>query len=184
MVLVVGGLTFTGCTDMYDGQKIKPLEESRFYDDRLSSRPIVEGTVPRGYARTEELLYTGKINRRLANVFPFAVTEGVVARGQDRFNIFCSPCHGRLGDGNGMVVRRGFPKPNSFHSDSLRARPVGYYFDVMTNGFGRMYSYASSVPVHDRWTIAAYIRALQLSQRVAVGALSPEERTNIIQSVK
>jgi hypothetical protein len=172
-------LTFAGCTDMYNQPRYKPLRESKFYEDRLSARQFVEGTVARGDARTDELFSTGRIDGKLANTFPFPVTNDVVKRGQDKFNVFCSPCHGRLGDGAGMIVQRGFPKPNSFHADSVRARPVGYYFDVMTNGFGRMYSYASSVPVEDRWAIAAYIRALQLSRRVPLSELSAEEQNKI-----
>lgn len=169
---------------MYDRQKMKPLEESTFYSDGLSARPLVEGTVARGQARTDELLYTGKINGKLADVFPFAITDSVLARGQDRFNTFCSPCHSRIGDGGGMIVQRGFPRPNSFHSDSVRNRPAGYYFDVMTNGFGRMYSYAPSVPVVDRWSIIAYIRALQLSQRALVRDLPGQEQRLVSESTQ
>jgi mono/diheme cytochrome c family protein len=169
---------FSACTDMYDQPKYKPLRPSSFYADG-SSRALVEGTVARGYARTDELLYTGKIRGKLADVFPAAVTMDVVRRGQDRFNTFCSPCHGRLGNGAGMIVQRGFPKPNSFLSDSVRAKPAGYYFDVITNGFGRMYSYAPSVPVEDRWAIITYIRALQLSQRTSVGDLNDTEQKQL-----
>ena len=164
---------------MYDKQRIKPLEESTFYLDKLSARPLVEGTVARGHMNMDELLYRGTVEGRTADVFPFPVTLEVIKHGQDRFNTFCSPCHSRLGDGNGMIVRRGFPKPNSFHSDSVRTKPVGYYFDVITNGFGRMYSYAPSVPVEDRWAIVAYIRALQLSQHVRLTELSSEEQLRI-----
>lgn len=181
-VLLMSGLSFlAACTDMYDQPKFRPLRPSKFYVDG-SSRPLVEGTVARGYARTDELMYKGKANGRFADEFPFPVTEDVVKRGQDRFNIFCSPCHGRLGNGEGMIVQRGFPRPNSFHADSVRTLPVGFYFDVITNGFGRMYSYAPSVPVEDRWAIIAYIRALQLSQRSAVGDLTEAERTHLTAS--
>ena len=168
----------SGCNDMWDQPKYKPLRPSKFFADG-SSRPLVEGTVARGYARTDELLYAGEINGKLADKFPFAVNAGVVKRGQDRFNIFCSPCHGRLGNGDGMIVRRGFPRPNSFHADSVRSLPAGFYFDVITNGFGRMYSYAPSVPVEDRWAIVAYIRALQLSQHTSVNDLDQTERRQI-----
>jgi hypothetical protein len=173
-------LALTGChQDMYDQPKVKPLTESRFYRDGIASRPLAEGTVARGYARTDELLYTGKLNGKQADEFPFPVTEEVMKRGQDRFNIYCSPCHGRLGNGKGMIVQRGFPQPRSFHIDSLKEAPAGYFFDVMTNGFGRMYSYAPSVPVHDRWAIIAYIRALQLSQSVPVARLTDAERSRL-----
>jgi len=168
----------SACTDMYDQPKYKPLRPSKLYADG-SSRPLVEGTVARGYARTDELLYTGKIQGRFADMLPFSITSDALKRGQNRFNTFCSPCHGRLGDGSGMIVQRGFPRPNSFHSDSVRIRPAGYYFDVMTNGFGRMYNYAPSVSVEDRWVIVAYIRGLQLSQRTYIGDLTDAERTQL-----
>lgn len=179
LLTVPAVLLMAGCTDMYDGSRIKPLEESRFFPDRRASRTLVEGTVPRGMARTDEHFYEGKIGGRPAETFPIAVTDSVLARGRDRFNTFCSPCHSRLGDGNGMIVQRGFPKPNSFHTDSVRNKPVGYYFDVITNGFGRMYSYAHSVPVEDRWAIVAYLRALQYSTAVDAGLLTPEERSRL-----
>lgn len=168
-----------GCTDMYDGQRMKPLEESKFYADELSSRPLEEGTVARGHARNDSLMYTGKIGGKFADMFPMKVTKAELEHGRERFNTFCSPCHGRLGDGRGMIVMRGFPQPNSFHSDSLVSRPVGYYFDVITNGFGRMYSYAPSIPVNDRWAIVAYVRALQTSQNVPAGELSDAEQQKI-----
>ncbi len=107
------------------------------------------------------------------------VDSALLARGQDRFNTFCSPCHGRTGEGTGMIVQRGFPKPNSFHQDSVRAKPDGYYFDVITNGFGRMYSYAPSVPAADRWAIVAYVRALQLSRKVDAARLTADERKRL-----
>ena len=164
---------------MADRQKLKPLEESRFFPDSESSRPIVEGTLARGQLRLDELLYQGKQNGSLATTFPFPITEDVMKRGKEKFETFCTPCHGRLGDGRGMIVRRGFPQPMSFHADSVRAKPEGHYFDVMTNGFGRMYSYAASISPYDRWAIVAYIRALQYSRRVPVDLLSAEERTQL-----
>lgn len=177
--LSVAALLLTSCNDMYDGARIKPLERSNFFADGSSSRPLPEGTVARGHAVNNDLLSTGKLDGTLADAFPFAITDSVIARGQDRYSTFCTPCHGRLGDGNGMIVQRGFPRPNSFHTDSLRARPAGYFFDVMTNGFGRMYSYAASVPVHDRWAIVAYIRALQLSQRATVTMLPDNDKKQL-----
>ncbi|MBI5474227.1 MAG: cytochrome c [Ignavibacteriae bacterium] len=169
----------TGCNDMYDSSRIKPLEKNSFFTDGSSARIAPEGTVARGRAVNDDLLSTGRVNGRLADTFPFTITDSVMARGRDRFTTFCTPCHGRLGDGGGMIVQRGFPRPNSFHTDSLRERPAGYFFDVMTNGFGRMYSYAPSVPVEDRWAIVAYIRALQLSQRAEASTLSNEDRTKL-----
>ena len=179
MFSVLFGILYTGCTDMYDHQKVKPLEESKFYRDGLSARPLVEGTVARGHENMDEHLYRGTVNGKLVDEFPFPATLDVIKHGEDRYNTFCSPCHSRLGDGNGMIVRRGFPKPNSFHSDSVRNKPAGYYFDVITNGFGRMYSYAPSVPVKDRWAIVAYIRALQLSQRAHVSGLPSDDQSRI-----
>ena len=121
MFSVLFGILYIGCTDMYDHQKVKPLEESKFYRDGLSARPLVEGTVARGHENMDEHLYRGTVNGKLVDEFPFPATLDVIKHGEDRYNTFCSPCHSRLGDGNGMIVRRGFPKPNSFHSDSVRA---------------------------------------------------------------
>ncbi len=175
-----GMVLSTGChLDMYDQPKYKPLAESDFFPDHASSRVPVAGTVARGTLRTDSLLYTGKIHGNFANVFPVPVTQEVLERGQDRFNIFCSPCHGRLADGEGMIVKRGFPHPPSLLADSVRANPPGFFFDVITTGFGRMYSYAPSVPVKDRWAIVAYLRALQLSQHVPVSMLTAKERAQL-----
>lgn len=170
---------FIGCNDMYDTGRIKPLEKSNFFTDGSSARPLPQGTVPRGYASNTDVLHTGKVNGKLADLFPFAVTDSVIQRGRNRYTTFCTPCHGRLGDGGGMIVQRGFPRPNSFHTDSLRARPAGYFFDVMTNGFGKMYSYAPSIPVDDRWAIVAYVRALQLSQRASVALLPDSDKKEL-----
>jgi mono/diheme cytochrome c family protein len=177
--LLLAGLAAAGCTDMYNDARMKPLQASKFYADGQSSRPLVDGTVPRGTARTDEHFTTGKINGRFAGSLPVPLTDSLLDRGEERFNVFCSPCHGRIGDGRGMIVQRGFPRPNSFHSDSVRAKPSGYYFDVITNGFGRMYSYAPSIPVEDRWAIVAYLRALQLSRRVDARGLTDAERNGL-----
>jgi hypothetical protein len=165
-----------GCTDMYDGQKIKPLEESRFFKDGTSARSLVEGTIPRGHLREDEHLYLGLVEGRFVDAFPFPITDSVLTRGKNQYETFCSPCHGRLGDGEGMIVHRGFPKPNSFHQDSVRDKPAGHVFDVITNGFGRMYSYSPSIRVQDRWAIVAYVRVLQFSRRVPDAMLSEAER--------
>ncbi len=172
ITILVGGCHL----DMYDQPKYKPLSSSTFYADGQSSRPLIEGTVARGHVRTDELLYTGKVGGVFADRFPFPITMAELRRGQDRFNTFCSPCHGRLANGRGMVVQRGFPQPPSFLADSIAANPAGFYFDVITNGFGRMYSYAPSVPVKDRWRIVAYIRALQLSQKIPITDLPETDR--------
>jgi hypothetical protein len=162
-------LLVVGCRqDMHDQPRYEPLEGSAFFEDGRSARPRVEGTVARGHLRTDEHFYLGKSNGELVNTLPFPVTREVLERGQERFNIFCSPCHGRVGNGQGMIVQRGFRQPPSFHIDRLREAPVGYFFDVITNGFGTMYSYADRIPPKDRWAIVAYIRALQLSQNATL----------------
>jgi Cytochrome C oxidase, cbb3-type, subunit III len=155
-----------GCRqDMHDQPRFKPLAKSDFYGDLRSSRPPVEGTVARGQLHEDTYFYTGKIGDNPGDTMPFAVTAEVLARGRERYNIYCAPCHSRLGDGNGMIPSRGFPrKPPSFHLERLQKSPLGYFFDVMTNGFGIMSDYASQIPARDRWCIVAYIRALQLSQ--------------------
>jgi hypothetical protein len=151
--------------DMHDQPRFKPLAKSDFYGDTRSARAPVDGTVARGQLHEDTYFYTGKIADNPGDYMPFAVTPEILARGRERFNIYCAPCHSRLGDGNGMIPSRGFPrKPPSFHIERLEKSPLGYFFDVMTNGFGIMPDYASQIPPRDRWCIVAYIRALQLSQ--------------------
>jgi mono/diheme cytochrome c family protein len=164
---------------MYNQKKYKPLTTSEFYADGQSSRPRVEGTVVHRDHAEDGVLASGKVNGNAVASFPFPVTESVIRRGQERFNIYCSPCHGRTGDGLGMVVQRGFPRPPSYHTDSLRARPVGHFVDVIANGFGKMYSYGDRVEPMDRWAIAAYIRTLQASRSVKVSELSEHERQQL-----
>ncbi len=165
--------------DMYDQQKFKTYSVDPFFSDSLSERPLLAGTVVHTGRQPDPLLDSGMVNGKFADLFPFPITGQVLARGQARFNIFCSPCHGRTGDGQGMIVRRGFPQPPSYYADSVRTLPVGRYFDIMTHGFGRMYSYAERVPVPDRWAIAAYIRALQFSRTVPVRELSRQEQQKL-----
>jgi len=154
-----------GCRqDMQDQPRFKPLRESDFYADLRSARPPVEGTVARGQLHEDAYFYSGRIGNNPGDYMPFPVTQNVLVRGQERYNIHCAPCHSRLGEGNGMIVQRGFRHPPSFHTDRLRKAPLGYFFDVMTNGFGAMPDYASQIAPDDRWRIVAYIRALQLSQ--------------------
>jgi Cytochrome C oxidase, cbb3-type, subunit III len=159
--------------DMHDQPKLEPLEGSDFFSDRRASRPSVDGTVARGELREDVFLYTGFNNGELATEFPFPVTRDVVERGQHRFNIYCSPCHGLIGDGLGAVVQRGFQRPPSYHIERLRAAPVGHFYNVITHGKGRMYSFNDRIPPDDRWAIASYIRALQLSRQVDVNDLPP-----------
>jgi len=175
--------------DMQDQPKMKPYRGSSFYADGLSMRQPVPGTIPRGFLKTDSVLFTGKKEKSAQSAqsaqsvpspspaasgqnaypddtdsFPFPITEATVQRGRERYDIFCSVCHGLTGHGDGMIVRRGFRRAASFHDDRLRQAPVGHFFDAITNGWGTMPSYASQIPVQDRWAIIAYVRALQLSQ--------------------
>jgi len=169
-----------GCRqDMHDQPRYKALGKSDFFEDGRAARPLVEGTVARGQLRDDEHLYTGKVGKEPAASYPFEITEGVLQRGRQRFAIYCTPCHGQLGNGEGMVVQRGFKRPTSFHIERLRTAPPGYFFDVMTNGFGAMSDYAAQVPVHDRWAIAAYIRALQISQNASLADVPEAERSEL-----
>lgn len=161
-------LLLAGCRqDMHNQPRFKPLAKSDFYADLRSARPPVEGTVARGDLRADSYFYSGMIpgSNTPGDYMPFPVSEQVLERGRERFNIYCSPCHSRLGDGNGIVPTRGFArKPPSFHIDRLRKAPLGYFFDIVTHGFGIMPDYAAQIVPKDRWAIVAYIRALQLSQ--------------------
>jgi mono/diheme cytochrome c family protein len=169
---LAAGLLAAGCRqDMHDQPRYKPFAQSDFFADRRSARPLVDGTIARGHLRDDAVLYTGKADGKPVDAFPVAVTAAVMARGQERFDIFCSPCHGRTGAGDGMIVRRGYRKPPTFHQDRLRQAAPGYTFDVITNGFGAMPDYAQQIPVRDRWAIVAYIKALQRSQNAAVGTV-------------
>jgi Cytochrome C oxidase, cbb3-type, subunit III len=173
-------MLLAGCRlDMHIQPKYLPDEPSNFFDDGRSERPVVPGTVARGQLHTDELLYTGKENGVVADKFPFPMTRADLERGRERYNIYCTPCHDYTGGGQGMIVQRGFPSPPSFHVDSLRKAPAGHFFEVMTNGFGSMYSYASRVEPEDRWRIAAYIRALQLSQHATMQDVPENERTKL-----
>ena len=183
-VILLFGVS-TGCRqDMQDQPKMKPYRGTTFFADKLSARQPIEGTVPRGFLRTDTELFTGKKLGRTPgqqqptavpgqdnsfpddiDYFPIPITEEVVKRGRSRYDIFCSACHGYTGNGDGMIVRRGFRRAASFNDDRLRQAPVGHFFDAVTNGWGAMPSYASQIPVQDRWAIVAYIRALQESQR-------------------
>ncbi len=177
LVLALGG---SACRqDMHDQPRYKPLAGSPFFEDGRASRPLVEGTVPRGYAKMDEHLYTGKSNGRLAETFPFPITRPILERGRERYDIFCAPCHGRDGYGEGMIIQRGFRQPPSLHTDRLRQAPVGHFFEVITNGFGTMYGYASRIRPEDRWAIIAYIRALQLSQNAALQDVPPAQRRQL-----
>jgi hypothetical protein len=164
---------------MHDAPRYEPLEASTFFADGRSSRTLVANTVARGQLKEDRHLYEGIVDGKPAETFPMPVTAEVMARGHERFNVFCSPCHGRTGEGDGMIVQRGFRKPPSFHEDRLRNAPVGYFFDVMTHGFGAMQDYSAQVPVADRWAIAAYVRALQFSQRATVDDVPADRRADL-----
>lgn len=198
-------LLATGCRrDMQDQPKMKPYRSTTFFQDGLSGRQPIEGTIARGFLRTDTELFTGKKakapgtaatgasptaspsaspgqNQNVAatsfpddvETFPFPITEQTVRRGRERYEIFCTVCHGLTGNGDGMIVRRGFRRAASFNDDRLRQAPVGHFFDAITNGWGAMPSYASQIPVQDRWAIIAYIRALQLSQQNPQASASP-----------
>lgn len=176
--LVTCLLLLTGCWyDMREQAKVKPLQSSDFFLDGQSSRLLLVDTVARGHLNSDKAFYQG-MNEDDTPVenFPIEITREVLERGRERYDIFCAPCHSRLGNGQGMIVQRGFKAPPSFHIDRLREAPPGYYYDVITNGFGVMYSYASRVPPEDRWAIIAYIKALQLSQNATMDDVPPDQR--------
>lgn len=165
--------------NMRDEARLKPYEPNAFFPDNQSARPLVDGTVPFGFLNDDEHFYEGRVDGEYAETFPFEITQDVLERGQERYNIFCAPCHAPDGYGRGMIVQRGFPMPPSFHSERLREAPVGYFFDVITNGFGVMYPYGYRVPPQDRWAIIAYIRALQLSQHANIEDVPAEALPNL-----
>lgn len=165
-------LTAAGCRqDMHDGPYYERLEKSAFFEDGRASRPPVDGAVARGELRADDHLWTGYVDGEPATTFPFAIDREVVMRGRERFEIYCSPCHGKLGDGNGAIVQRGFQHPPTYHQERLRNAPPGHFYNVIANGYGRMYSFNDRIKVRDRWAIVAYIRALQLSQGVSADEL-------------
>ncbi len=173
----------TGCRqDMHDQPKYRGLRASTFFADGSSARPLVEGTVARGTLQEDEAFFTGKNEKVTVKDLPFAVDEALINRGQQRFNIYCSPCHDKSGSGNGIVVQRGYRQPPSFHIDRLRQADAGYLFDVITNGFGVMPDYRVQVAPRDRWAIVAYIRALQLSQHAAASDVPGGDPAKVPQS--
>jgi mono/diheme cytochrome c family protein len=164
---------------MNNQPKAKPLSESDFFSDQANARPIPPHTVERGDARENAAFYTGMTNGTYITQLPVALTPELLNRGRERFDAICAECHDRTGSGNGMVVQRGFPQPPSYHVDRLRNAAIGHFFDVITNGYGVMYSYAARVEPEDRWAIAAYIRALQLSHNVNASELAPAEQQKL-----
>jgi mono/diheme cytochrome c family protein len=182
LVLAGVSLLSIGCSrlDMQDQPKYKSQRPSDFFVDGRSDRPELEGTIARGQLDEDVAFYEGEdaAGKDIAE-FPIAVDKAVIQRGQQRYDIYCAPCHGRLGNGMGMIVQRGFKQPPSYHIDRLRNAPVGHYFDVITNGYGAMLNYAQQIQVRDRWAIIAYIRALQYSQNANVNDLPVEARAQI-----
>lgn len=183
VAMLVAGLSLAACRpqqQMADQPAYQPFEASDFYADGMSARKPVDGTIARGHLRDESLLYTGRTGGAPSALYPFEITRVDLERGRERFEIFCTPCHGQTGQGDGMIVRRGYRRPPSYHTDRLRELPAGHFYDVITNGFGVMPSYAAQIPVRDRWLIAAYIRVLQLSQSAPAEAVPAEERAKLV----
>lgn len=186
VLAIVAALAF-GCEgDMADQPRYEPYEASTFFADGAASRPIPPNTVARGHLRADDHLYAGRVGEAVADEFPFEITEEWLLRGQQRYQIFCAVCHGATGDGNGMIVQRGFTRPPSFYpisahaaesqvlyqrSQYLLGAPVGHFFDVITNGWGAMFSYNDRITTEDRWAIIMYIKALQLSQHAPIDEL-------------
>lgn len=168
LLVAAVGLFTAGChTDMWRQPRSEPLDPSEFFADGQNNRPLVPGTIARDHLRLDNAFYTGAKSGKWVDELPVPLTKELLKRGQERFEIYCTPCHGQLGDGNGMIAHRGFQlrRPvGNYHTDRLRNMPLGHFYDVITNGYGTMYSYASRVEPQDRWAIAAYIRVLQLSQ--------------------
>jgi mono/diheme cytochrome c family protein len=170
----------TGCRqDMHDAPRYDPLEGSSALPGGASAQPLVEGTVARDHLAADELLETGKLNGQVADVFPFTITRADLDRGQERFNIYCAPCHGRRGDGDGMVVQRGYRQAASYHNDRLRQASAGYLYDVVANGFGAMPDYRAQITVEDRWRVVAYVRALQLSHHATTADVPAPEMNKL-----
>lgn len=175
--LLAALLLCCGCRkEMWVQPKYKPLDMSEFYPDTMSARPRIPGTVARGEFHTNQSFYTGLDGTNEVTQFPLPVTLAVLKRGQQRYDIYCVPCHGPDGGGNGMIVQRGFPHPPSFHADRLLKAPVGHFYRVIKNGYGVMYPYGTRVGPTDRWCIAAYVRALQLSQHANLKRVPPRVR--------
>ena len=181
ILLAACGIALAGCNeellrqDMANQPKYRPQTPSDFFSDGRSERPLIENTVARGSIANDELIVP-----KDSNAFPLPVNEALLERGEARYKIYCTPCHGLQGDGNGMIVDRGMKRPPSYHIDRLRQSPNGYYFDVITNGFGSMYSYSAQIPPKDRWAIIAYVRALQLSRNVKASDLPESIRAKVL----
>jgi mono/diheme cytochrome c family protein len=184
LVLALAGVSLLslGCSrlDMQDQPKFKAQGTNDFFVDARDGRPELEGTIARGQLNEDTAYYEGKdAAGNDIEAFPLAVDKTFLERGHQRYDIYCSPCHGRLGNGLGMVVQRGFKQPPSYHIDRLRNAPVGHFFDVITNGYGAMLNYSQQIQVRDRWAIVAYIRALQYSQNANANDLSADAHAQL-----
>jgi mono/diheme cytochrome c family protein len=182
-VVVMAAASGVACRqDMHDQPKYIPLRPSSFFADGRSGRQLIDGTVPRGHLKEDTAFHAGVgANGKPVDNFPFPVTKEVLERGQQRYDVYCSPCHDRLGDGNGMIVRRGYKHPPSYHIDRLRTVSNGYMFDVITNGFGAMPDYQAQIDPRDRWAIVAYVRALQLSRNASINDVPADSRAQLMQ---
>lgn len=180
-LLLAGFAVCAGChQDMQNQPRYEALEKSGFFANDMSARPLVAGTVARGELKEDIAFQTGKDeNGQFIAEVPLELDRALLERGQERFNIYCSPCHDRTGGGDGMIVQRGFKRPPSYHIERLRQAPAGHYFDVMTKGFGVMPSYAIQIEPRDRWAIVAYVRALQLSQNATLDDVPQDERPQL-----
>ncbi len=181
LACVLAAPLFAGCRqDMHDQPRLKPFGKSAFFADQREMRPLVPNTVARGRLFEDTHMYRGMIDGKPAETFPMPITKEVLARGRERFGIYCINCHGMAGDGNGMIVTRGLKRPPSYHIDRLRQAPPGYFFDVITNGFGVMYDLSDRIRAEDRWAITAYVRALQQSQNATLDDVPPAERDRLL----
>jgi len=179
-LVILSSLMLANCRqDMHDQPKYKPLAESSFFTDGRASRPIPLNTIARDALNEVDVFHTGSVNGTFATVIPIPVDMALLERGQERFDIFCSPCHSRLGDGNGAVAQRGFRTPQNLTSDRVRREPPGYIFQVISNGFGGMPDHRDQIPVRDRWAIVAYLRALELSRHATLDDVPPETRSEL-----
>ena len=181
LFVAIALFALAGCRqDMHDQPKYIPLRPSTFFNDDRSERPLIEGTVARGHLNDDTALYQGVgPDGKQVDTFPFPVTREVMARGQQRFDIYCAPCHDRTGNGNGMIVRRGYKRPPAYSSPEVMVRSNGFLFDVITRGFGAMPDYAAQIPPHDRWAIVAYVRALQASETATINDVPPDQRAKM-----
>jgi hypothetical protein len=181
VALACAGVVASGCRqDMHDQPKYKVNGWSDFFPDHRNNRPLVANTVARGRLYEDDLLYRGRVDGKLSDVYPMPITAAVLERGRQRYAIFCQPCHSPEGDGNGIAVQRGMKRPPSYHIERLQKSAPGYIYDVITNGFGSMYDYKERIDVQDRWAIVAYVQTLQSSQNTAFDQLTPPEQDRLM----